>query len=66
MFGDNALKAEYDLKVHQKLMALFVKGKRKKRAITVVAKGLRKEYQAQKRAYMRGGWFHTENNPVCD
>ena len=54
VYGDNALQTEYDLKVHQKLMKLFVNKKRKKRPITVLSKGLRKAYQARKRAYMRG------------
>lgn len=51
VYGDYATQTQYDLKIHQRLLKLFTEGKYGKRAITVVTKGLRREYQAAKREY---------------
>ena len=55
VYGDFAAQDKgYRLKVHQKLMDLFIEGKRGKRPITVVTSGLRQRYQRRKREYLAG------------
>lgn len=53
VYGDFATAEKgYKLKVFDKLMDRFVKGRRHKRPITVVTTGLRPKYQQAKRLYM--------------